>query len=86
MKNLMKTRLATSMGVLALLLSPMAFAHGLAGHHAPLLTVLQHLLTEHGYILALPIGLGMVWYAKREKGLRDVFARLQRNVRTKSRK
>lgn len=78
MQTAMKTGLVAVSGVLALLLTPMAFAHGLDGHHAPFMTLLQHVFVEHGYLLVLPITLGIAWYARHALGLRDWRVRLRR--------
>lgn len=71
MQNPMKPRLTLVLGMILTALAPVASAHGLDGHHAPFMTLLRHLLTEHGYLLVLPIGLGMVWYLRRDRAKQD---------------
>lgn len=77
MQNPMKSRFTLVLGVVLAALAPVASAHGLDGHHAPFMTLLRHLLTEHGYLLVLPIALGMVWLVGRDHNLRDLL-RLRR--------
>lgn len=74
----MKFSLNMILGVLLVTLSPLASAHGLGGHHAPSMSVLWHLFFEHGYLLGLLIGIGMVWYAVRDHGPSDLLQRLRR--------
>jgi hypothetical protein len=67
----MNLRLALISGVILAAISPLASAHGLDGHHAPFMALLRHLFFEHGYLLVLPIGLGMVWYLRRDRTKQD---------------
>lgn len=71
MQNPMKSRLTLVLAVALAALAPVAFAHGLDGHHAPFMTVLRHLLTEHGYLLILPVGLSVAWYLGRDRAKQD---------------
>lgn len=67
MHNPLNSRLKIGVATLLALCAPIASAHGLDGHHAPFMTVLQHLFFEHGYLLVLPFALGMVWFFRRER-------------------
>ena len=67
MHNPLNSPLKVSVAMLLALCAPIASAHGLDGHHAPFMTVLQHLFTEHGYLLVLPMGLGIAWYLGRDR-------------------
>lgn len=71
MHNPLNSRLKIGVATLLALCTPIASAHGLDGHHAPFMTVLQHLFFEHGYLLVLPIGLGMAWYLGRGRARQD---------------
>lgn len=74
----MKFSLSMILSVLLITLSPFASAHGLDGHHAPFMSALWHLFFEHGYLLGLLIGIGMVWYAVRDHGRSELLKRFHR--------
>lgn len=67
----LKTRLNLCLAIALATLAPLAAAHGLDGHHAPFLTLVRHLLAEHGYLLLLPVALGTAWILRRRSPLRN---------------